>query len=111
MPPSTIPGMGQPQYEKTFIRAWRKYRGLTLEQLGGRIGMSASGLSMLERGARGYAQETLEAIAKNLGTDPASLLLRDPKNPEPIWVLWERAKPAQRAQLLAIAEALIKTGT
>jgi transcriptional regulator with XRE-family HTH domain len=103
--------MGQPQFEKTFIRQWRQHRRLTLEQLGDRIGLAASHLSMLERGKRGYTQETLEAIAKTLGTDPASLLMRDPNDPDPIWVIWDRAKPAQRAQLLAVGEALIKTGT
>jgi transcriptional regulator with XRE-family HTH domain len=97
--------------KRTFIREWRKYRGLTLEQLGARIGMTASNLSMLERGQRGYTQPALEAIAEALQTDPASLLMRDPMSPDAIWTLWDQASQAERRQIVEIARALRRTGT
>lgn len=95
----------------TFIRQWRKHRELTLEQLGERINMTASNLSMLERGERAYTQETLESIAHALQTDVASLLMRDPSDPDAIWSIWEQAKPGQRTQILEVMKTLIKTGT
>lgn len=96
---------------RTFIREWRKYRDLTLEQLAERLDMTSSHLSMLERGQRAYTQDTLEAIADALMTDVASLLMRDPSDPEAIWTIWEQAKPGQRKQIVDVARALVKTGT
>lgn len=97
------------QFRRTFIRQWRQARHLTLEQLAARLDMTASHLSMLERGERGYAQETLEKIADALQTDPASLLMRNPQDTDAIWSVWEQAKPGQRRQIVEIAKTLLKT--
>ena len=99
------------RFRKTFIRQWRTYRRLTLERLADRLDMTASHLSMLERGQRGYTQETLEAIAAALSTDVASLLVRDPLGPDPIWSIWDQAKPAEKRQIIEIAQALLRTRT
>ena len=96
------------QFRLTFIRQWRKHRELTLEQLADVIDYTPSHLSMLERGERGYTQETLEDIADALHTDVSSLLTRDPGEPEDIWPIWRRANPAQRGQLVEIAKTLVK---
>jgi transcriptional regulator with XRE-family HTH domain len=96
---------------RTFIRQWRQHRGLTLEQLAERLDMTASHLSMLERGQRSYTQETLEALADALTTDAASLLMRDPTDQDAIWSIWEQAKPGERRQIVEVAKALIRTGT
>ena len=77
--------MARTKKRPTFIREWRKHRGLTLEQLADRIDMTASHLSMLERGLRAYTQETLEKIADALQTDAAALLTLNPQKPEAIW--------------------------
>ncbi len=84
---------------------------MTLEQMAGRLDMTASHLSMLERGQRGYTQETLEAIAEALSTDVASLLMRDPTNEEAMWSIWDQAKPGQRRVIEDLAKTIIKTGT
>lgn len=94
------------RYRRTYIREWRKFRGLTLEKLADRVGLTASGLSMLERGERGYSQETLEALAEALMTEPASLLMRNPADEEAIWSLWEKASPGERRQIVEVARAL-----
>lgn len=99
------------KFRPTFIRQWRKHRHLTLEQLAERLEMTPSHLSMLERGERGYTQETLEAVADALQTDVASLLMRDPTDPDAIWSVWDQAKPGQRRQIVEVAKTLIKTGT
>jgi len=64
---------------------------------------------LLERGQRGYTQETLEAVASALQTDVASLLMRDPTDPDAIWSIWDQAKPSQRRQIVEIAKTLVKT--
>jgi transcriptional regulator with XRE-family HTH domain len=99
------------QLRRTFIREWRKHRMLTLEQLGERTEMTASHLSMLERGQRAYTQETLERVAEALTTDAASLLMRNPADQDAIWSVWEQAKPSERRQIVELAKVLIKTGT
>lgn len=104
MPPAS-------RFRPTFIRQWRQARNLTLEQLADRLEMTAGHLSMLERGQRGYTQETLEAIADALLTDVASLLMRNPADPDAIWSVWDQAKPGTRRQIVEIAKTLIKTGT
>jgi transcriptional regulator with XRE-family HTH domain len=111
-PAGTLVVMHQKRkFRRTFIREWRQHRNLTLEQLAERLEMTASHLSMLERGQRGYAQDTLEAIAEALQTDAASLLVRNPNDPEAIWSVWEQAKPGERRQIVEIAKTLIRTGT
>ena len=74
--------------------------------------MTASHFSMLERGQRGYTQETLEAIADALQTDAASLIMRNPMDDEAIWSIWDAAKGADRQKIVAIARTITgKTGT
>lgn len=100
-------GMPRPEkFNRTFIREWRKFRNLTLEALADRLNMTPSHLSMLERGQRGYTQETLEAIADALGTDAASLLMRNPTEAEGIWSLWDQAKPGERRQIIEVVKAI-----
>lgn len=77
--------MKRPLQRRTYIKEWRKHRGLTLVQLAERTGMTDAGLSMLENGRRGYTQESLETIAAALQTEPAALLTLDPGRPEAVW--------------------------
>lgn len=105
------PRFRTPQYRRTFIRQWRKLRGLTLEQLADRVGTTHASLSRIEGGKQPYSQPLLEAIAEALQTDVASLLIRDPSDPEAIWSVWDQAKPAERRQIVEIAKTLIKTGS
>lgn len=75
----------RPTRQALHIRAWRKHRGMTLEKLAAKAGMTPSALSMLERGHRGYNQDTLESIAAALQTDVPSLFILDPGKPEAVW--------------------------
>lgn len=100
------------QFRKTYIRQWREYRNLTQEQLADRLEMTASFLSMLERGQRGYTQDTLEAIAYALQTDTASLIMRDPTDDSAVWSIWDQAKPGERRLIVDLAKTVIgKTGS
>lgn len=62
----------------TFIRDWRKHRGLTCQDIADRTGLTQGAISHVERGARGYRQATLEAIARALGCTPVDLLTGPP---------------------------------
>ena len=107
----------RPAYRKTYIREWRQLRGLSLEALAERVGerigsMTHATLSRIERGLQPYSQPILEALAEELtGGDVASLLMRNPADPEGIWSIWDQAKPGQKAKIVEAAKSLMKTGT
>jgi len=108
---------GQPRHRPTFIRQWREAKSMTLEALAERVGekiggMTHASLSRIERGLQPYSQPILEAIADELtGGDVASLLMRDPSDPDAIWSIWDRAKPGERKMIVDIAQTIVKTGT
>ena|SRR3990167_4661010 len=100
------------QPRKNYIREWRKFHdNLSLERLAARIGTSHASLSRVERGLQPWNEGLLWGLAEALGTDPVSLLIRDPTDPEGIWSIWDQAKPAQRKQIVEVARTLLKTGT
>lgn len=103
------PRFKEAKFQPTFIRQWRKKAGLTLERLADRVGMTGGNLSEIENGNTGYTQATLEALADALGCTAADLLVRDPSDPEGIWSLWEKAKPAERKQLLGIISGFLNS--
>ena len=65
---------------------------------------------MLERGHRGYSQHTLELIADMLQTDVASLIMRNPEDPDAIWTLWDEASEGEKRQIVEVARALRRLG-
>lgn len=101
----------------TFIKAWRKHRGMSLERAVERLEVeveypySVSQLSRVERGDQGYTQDLLEALATIYRCEPGDLIIRDPMATDAIWSIWEQLQPTQRAQLIEIGGTLKKTGT
>lgn len=91
----------------TFIRAWRKHRGLTLEHLAARIGVTHASLSRIERGEQPYNQDLLDLLADALMCAPADLIVRDPYDPEGIWSLWEQAGPDERHQMVEVIKLIL----
>ena len=73
-----------------FIRAWRKHRGYTLEQLAEMVGVTHGALSQLERGDVNYTQPMLEALAEALSCEPADLIMRDPNSE--VWSIYDTLK-------------------
>jgi transcriptional regulator with XRE-family HTH domain len=97
---------------KTFIREWRKHRGLNQEALAERIAVSQETISRLERGQIAYTQPMLEALADALRCSPADLIMRDPTSPNSIWSIWDQIPATQRTQAFRILETFAKkTGT
>ena len=94
-----------------FIREWRRYRGLTQEQLAEKLGLTKGSISRVENGEVPYSQDLLEALSTALDTEPGSLLMRPPTESEALWLLWSKAQPAERKQLTEMARVIVKTGT
>lgn len=110
----------RPEFRPPFIKQWRKYRNeMTQEQLAERVatylterglarGYSHASVGRIENGKMPYKQPVLEAMADALGTDAASLLIRDPTDPEGIWTLWEKALPVERQTITEHAQIVVK---
>jgi len=92
---------------KTYIREWRKYRRMTQQQVADQIGATVGAISQLETGANGYTQPMLEALADALQCGVADLLTRNPADTGAIWSLWDKAEKGQRAQIEAVARAIV----
>jgi len=99
------------QRRRTFFKEWREFRGLTQEQLAGRLETSVASISRIEKGTQPYTQDVLEALADTLMTDPASLIMRNPQEPEAMWSIWDQAKQGERQLIEEIARSVVKTGT
>lgn len=95
---------------KTFIRAWRNFRRLTLEQVGERVGVTAGALSQLERGEVQYTQPMLEALADALSCEPADLLIRDPRHEAGIMLVWNQIPESDRAQVIEVLKTFVSKG-
>lgn len=96
-----------------FLRAWRKHPNVgnerTLVEVAEYLGMTHGNLSKIERGLVPYNEELLDALADLYGVEPVDLLIRDPSDPERMWSIWQQAKPGQRRQIAAVAEAIVET--
>lgn len=85
---------------RIFIREWRKFRGLSQEQLAERMEMSQETVSRIERGTVNYTQPVLEAAAEALNCLPADLIMRDPGRPGSIFSIWEQI-PVEKREIAA----------
>jgi transcriptional regulator with XRE-family HTH domain len=89
-----------------FIREWRKYRGLTQEQLAGRLDVDRTTISKIESGKQEYSQHFLEVTAYALRCEPADLIMRDPTQPSAIWSIWDSIPDAEKPKAIAILSTL-----
>jgi transcriptional regulator with XRE-family HTH domain len=97
--------------QRQHFKAWRKYRGLTQEQLAERIGIARSYLTKIERGDRRYDQPFLEAAAEALGCSPGDLIMRDPTDPEGLWSIYDGLTPPERVRAVAVLKAMKGEGS
>lgn len=101
----------KPEKPRLFLREWRDHRNLTQEKLAERADLTQGMISQLENGQSDYTGKLLRRLADALSCNPIDLLTRDPSKPEPMWSIWDHAKPAQRRQIEEVAKALLKMGT
>lgn len=94
-----------------FLRAWRKHRAKTIEAVAAEVGISRTQLGRVEKGQQPFNEELLTRLAEIYNCEVPDLIMRDPSDPQNIWSLWDHAKPAQRRQITALAETVLRTGT
>lgn len=106
--------------QPTFLRAWRRFRGMTMIQVSDRLdaefqfALSDSQLSRIEKGEQPYSQDVLEMLARVYRTAPASLLIMDPARKDSPWALIESVQnlsEAQRRQAVRVLAAIAEDGT
>lgn len=95
---------------RTYFKEWRKFRGLTQEQLAERLELTQATVARIERGDIAYTQPVLEAMAEALGCSPADLIVRDPSDPSGIWSIWDQIPVPDREQAAKVLETFKKAG-
>lgn len=81
------------QRRRTFIAEWREFRGLSQDDLAGLLDTTKATISRIENMKIGYSQDFLEACADALGTHPAVLLSRPPRDDDNIPPAAAQARP------------------
>lgn len=96
---------------KHYLRAWRKFRGRTLEAVAERVGMTHQNLGKIERGKVPYNETLLEILAEIYQTDRGSLIMRDPTMKDPLWSIYDQLAVPERVRLVErVQEELKKAG-
>lgn len=101
------PRRGRPH--RVYFKEWREYRGLTQEQVADRLETTKATVSRMETGKSQYNRGYLEALADALDCEPSELF-HPPDRPS-VDDLLQKAEPADRARVLSMIEAYLKTGT
>lgn len=99
----------KPERPRYFFKEWRKFRGLTQEDLAGRVGVTPPAISQLERGLQGFNNSTLEALADALSCTPGDLLGVNPNKEGDVVDLVRLLNDRNRDQAIRVLKAL--TGT
>lgn len=98
----------------TYIRAWRKKRGHTLDEMVGRlealeVKTTAATLSRVETGKTPYAQDMLEALAVALNVEVWQLLEDNPEIPSaPVANFIRHLSDKEAAQAEAVLRAMFE---
>jgi len=95
------------QRTKHFFKEWREYRGLTQDQVMGRLGWSQSKLSRLEAGLTPYNQDDLEAAADTYQCIPADLITVNPLKEGDVVDLMRLINDKNRDQAIRVLKALV----
>lgn len=98
--------IGPRRPRRTYLAEWRESRGLTQEQLGGRLGVTGVSVSRWETGRALLSTNVLAAIAEALDIEPPDIY-RHPDQPSADALL--RGQPQEvRDQAIAIITAIRK---
>lgn len=99
MAPESTPSLTEAEIDRLLLgkrlRYFRTSSGLTLDQLGERVGVVASQLSLIENGKREPRLGLLQGLAREFGIDPSELLKREaPDHRSALEIELERAQSA-----------------
>lgn len=108
--------MAERKHSKTFVREWRKYRGLSLRKLADRIELhgpnetfSHASIGRIENGEQPYTQPVIEALAEALDVSVSDLLTVDPSKDGEVVDLMRMIDDKNRDAAIRVLRAL--TGT
>jgi len=96
---------------KTFLRAWRLHRQLSLEAAAERVGVDHSTLQRVEVGKVPYGQDLLEKLALVYACETTDLISVGPVEKDilaPLVRQLRRAEPDTQRQALAVLDAVLK---
>lgn len=94
-----------------YLRAWRKFRQMSQQQLADAVDTTVGVISHLEAGERALSAKWLRRLAPVLKTTPGHLLEHDPENlPTDIIDIWSRIEERDRTTALRVLESF-RTGT
>lgn len=102
--PSQKREASQKNWRRIFLREWRKYRQLTVEQLANDAGVSPGLISLIERRKSGGSPDSLEKLARALRCETGELLDIKPVNGGILFRAWINEQ--DRPQIEAIVKAL-----
>lgn len=98
--------------EHNHLRAWRKFRHLTLDEVAAAIDSTKAVVQQLEVGRMTLSQKWLVKIAPVLGTTPGMLLDHDPNDlPTSVLETWAAIPEESQPQALRVLESFKRTGT
>ena len=111
-----MPRVKQPKRARTrhYLKEWREFRQLTQAQMASRVHKDRTTYGRIESDEVPYSQDFLELAAYALQCEPADLLMRNPTDKSAVWSIHDQLKkadPDTRMRILAVVEALAKTGT
>lgn len=105
--------MEKRRLNKTFIKEWREFRGLSLRKLAARIErepgeelISFASLGRIEKGQQPYSQPILEGLAKALDVSVSQLLESDPHKEGEIIDLLKRLDDAKKEDVVKMLRGL-----
>lgn len=95
-----------------YLRAWRKFRGLSQVELAELVGSTHQVVGYLERGRTQLSAKWLRKLAEALETTPGHLLDVDPeKLGNDIVDIWSRIPDRDREQAARVLRSFTRTGT
>lgn len=94
-----------------YLRAWRKFREMTLEELAEKVDTTRSVIYLLETGERPLSAKWLRRLAPVLKTTPGFLLDHDPTElPTDVIEIWDHIAHRDKPRALRVLESF-RTGT
>lgn len=98
--------------EHNHLRAWRKFRHLTLDEVADAIGSTKATVQQLEVGRMSLSHKWLVKIAPVLGTTPGMLLDHDPNDlPTSVLETWAAIPSEDQPKALEMLKVFKRTGT
>jgi transcriptional regulator with XRE-family HTH domain len=103
----------QPERQLTFLREWREFRDMTLEEAAERLEIHHTTLLRIEKRQSPYNQDFLERAALVYGCEPTDFLDNNPQSwnvPRLVYDRVKQASPDKQREVMAVIEAMLKAG-